>query len=147
MINTNTCAAVDSQNSHIPDVERTGCTLLNYGSMVRQLRMLSFWPQINQWPYVLRAASITESVAEVAEKLSNMQVLTWRNSRHDSHGADVIYVSGNERHLGCDSGKLLAHKICAVLVRMGDCISNDTRDTLRRNAGMCQDLGNRKKEI
>jgi hypothetical protein len=143
MINTNTCAEINSPTSNISDIERTGCTLLNYGSMVRQLRVLGFWPQINQWPYVLRAAAITDSVAEVAEKLSNMPVLTWRNSRHDSHGADVIYVNGNERHMACDSGKLLAHKICAVLVRMGDCISNDTRETLRRNAGMCQDFWNK----
>jgi hypothetical protein len=82
---------------------------------------------------VLHAATITDSLAEVAEKLMNLQVLIWRQNRDDS-----LRNGGVEKHRGCDSGKLLANKISAILVRMEDCISNDTRDGLRRNAFTCQ---------
>ena len=97
--------------------------------------MLGFWPQIFNPVDVLHAATITDSLAEVAEKLTTLQVLTWRQNRDDSLGND-----GFEKHRECDSGKLLANKISAILVRMEDCISNDTRDGLRRNAGTCQGL-------
>lgn len=147
MINTNTCVAVDSPTStiRIPNSERTECTLLNYGSMIRQLRLLGFWPQIHNPADVLHVAAITDPLAEVMENLTNVQVLTWRYNRHNhfSQGGledrDVT-MGGDERHKGCDSGKLLANKISAVMVRMDDCISNDTRDSLRRNARMCHGL-------
>jgi hypothetical protein len=144
MINTNTCAVTDSPTTTIseeehpnctPDSERTECTFLNYGSMIRQLRVLGFWPQIYNPADVLHAAAITNSLAEVAEKLTNLQVLSWRQNRDDSLGNGWV-----ERHRKCDSGKLLANKISAILVRMQDCISNNTRNSLRRNAGTCQGL-------
>ncbi|KAF2792465.1 hypothetical protein K505DRAFT_362874 [Melanomma pulvis-pyrius CBS 109.77] len=133
MINNNTCVAANNPlTGPITEADRTECTLLNHGSTVRQLRMLGFWPKICNASSLVHATDISHSVTEVAAQLTNVQVLTWKHSRHDSLGENGTGVDG--RHAGCDAGKLLANKISAILVRVEDCVSDRMRNEIRRNA-------------
>ena len=134
MTNGNTCVSrtESSQSQPIPpevsQEERTKCTLLNQGSMIRHLRMIGYWPE----PFRQREAKeLLDSVNEVAHALANVQVLTWKR-RHDS--VDENSLNGHH-HEACDSGKLLANKVSKILVNMEDPVLEARKNELRMNAG------------
>jgi hypothetical protein len=98
-VESNQCLAqlpsADDNNSHSSpnqpaEFEQAQCTLVNYGSMIRALRLINYWPERDS------GEEIYESVNHVVAVLSNLQVIEFRGVDHDINiGVGITNDFGN----------------------------------------------------
>lgn len=127
----NQCIAqtTDARMKPIEDDERCQCTGTNYLSIQRAMRFLGFWPPIRS------AFVILDSVNDIADRLMNLPIRTFKRS--PSNCKDE-----NQLHGVCDTGKKLADLVQAVLDDMPDPVEMSTMDQLRLNASEFETLSN-----
>ncbi|KAF2708510.1 hypothetical protein K504DRAFT_535100 [Pleomassaria siparia CBS 279.74] len=148
MVTTNTCTRSyppsfysNTAQARMIGIERTQCTLLNQGSLVRHFHMFGLWPEVSDMSHTIKASAIFESVWTIASQLTTIQCRDLYTPTAIYHGAYGGLFNHHgamnfiNLHYDCDSGRTLSYKISWIMVHFEEYVTKQLKDEMRKNAG------------